>query len=85
MSDEKPVILNTISTHYSPVLVIFMLEIFHDARNFPTFSNFLRRKITSILSNVLTVTRVLYWQVVEQGDIIIKETFNYDVIYKLCQ
>ena len=43
-----------------------MLIIFHDARNFPTFFEFLRWKITSIVSNVSTVTLVLYWTVVEK-------------------
>ena len=45
---------------YSPVLVIFMLINFHDARYFPTFFKLLQRKITSIVSIVSTVTKVLY-------------------------
>ena len=51
--------------HYSPVLVIFMLIIFHGARNFPTFFGFSRQKITSIVSNISAVTQVLYWTAVE--------------------
>ena len=62
--------------NYSPVLVIFMLIIFHDARNFPTFFKFLRWKITSIVSNVSTVTRVLYWTLVEKVGISLKDVIT---------
>ena len=53
-----------------------MLIIFHDARNFPTFFKFLRWKITSIVSNVSTVTRVLYWTVVEKVGISLKDVIT---------